>query len=147
MRAQRIKIAILWLGFSGLIFALLLVQTILGRYSDHALEPVWKWFLPLVMPTLILILERFVAEEQRGLKDQPPKSNFMFRLCMALSLFYLMLPLIQLLSIPIGDPENPLAWLEKSKIWIVAVQTLPFTALGVFFHKKDTAESPAQSPR
>lgn len=137
MRAQRIKIALIWLGFSGVTFALLIMQMIFGRYEDKALETVWQWFLPLIIPTLILILQRFIAEEKRGLKDKPPGSLFLFRLCIGLSILYLSLPLLQLLTIPISAPEAPLKWLKQSELWILGIQALPFAAIGYFFHKPE----------
>jgi len=141
MRAQRVKLAVLWLTLSGFIFALMLAQTLSGRYDGNALEPVWKWFFPLVLPTLTLILQRFVAEEKRGLTHKPPGSVFLFRTCIILSAIYLLLPLMQILSIPFRAPEAPLQWLEKSLIWIMPFQTLPFVVLAVFFHKKNDKQN------
>ena len=47
--------ASIWLGGAGLVFLILVVQSLVGRYGSQS-EAAWAWYLPTVMPTLSLII-------------------------------------------------------------------------------------------
>ena len=51
----RNQLAKIWLIGSGLVFLLLVVQSLLHAYGDLT-QDVWGWFLPTLLPTLGLIV-------------------------------------------------------------------------------------------
>jgi len=135
MLAQRKKLAMLWFSIAGLIFFILLAMTLIGRFSGGEVPTVWTMFyLPLVVPSLALMISTFVKEEQSGIKDKPGASAFLFGLCFWLSVVYLILPLLIILTAPFREPENPAKfYIEMSPI-ILGIQALPFGALAFFFY-------------
>ena len=58
--SARNNLASLWFPISFLIFIILLLQTIFGKYGDKV-DDIWSWYLQTISPTLSLILSVFVA--------------------------------------------------------------------------------------
>jgi hypothetical protein len=51
----RNHLAKIWLTGAGIVFLLLVIQSILGKYEGQ-LQEVWSWFVPTVVPTIALML-------------------------------------------------------------------------------------------
>ena len=62
------RLAAMWFVGSGVLFLLVLLQTVGGKYTGQAAE-VWGWLLPTFMPTLGLIMSVLVLDAMgTGLK-------------------------------------------------------------------------------
>jgi len=128
------RLATVWFVLSGLIFLLLVVQTVMGRYGDGATDA-WGWFLPNVMPTLSLIVAVLVLDQlDKGAKSPRTADRFLFRLAISLSAAYLLLILLSILIQPFA-PLPPLQLMQQSNLWLGPLQGLVAGALGAFFIK------------
>jgi len=70
------------------LFILFVIQTILGRYQDKANEA-WAWFLPTVMPKLLLMIGAFAADATNPQDVDAKIRAFIFFLSFGISLLYL----------------------------------------------------------
>ena len=78
----RKRLMSIWFTGSGLVFALLLVQTILGKYGDQARDA-WGVILPTFVPTLFLLIGILIAEAVGNANDSDvivTSDRFFFRL-------------------------------------------------------------------
>lgn len=98
------KLTIVWFSGSGVLFLLVLLQTIFGKYSDKVGEA-WAWLLPTFMPTLSLIVGVLVADslgknENKDASEPPTADQFVFRLSFSLSIAYLLTVAVTILFLP-----------------------------------------------
>ena len=125
------RLAIVWFAGTGVPFAIMLVQSLVGFYGEQAAEA-WSWFLPSVAPTLTLIVGVLVSD---ALGKSEPRSNvdrFIFRLSLGLSLVYLVTVSLTILIAPLAA-MSPFALMKLSQLWLVPFQALVSAALGAFF--------------
>src|SRR5262245_43232824 len=98
--AYKSWLSLVWFGFAGLLFFLMLVYSLRGvPFGTHTGE-VWSWMLPNLMPTLTLIVSVLVMDARAS--DAVPSqggSSFLFKLAMSLSVAYL-IALCAVLVIP-----------------------------------------------
>ena len=132
----RRRIATAWLLGSGLIYLLVLTQTLFGYYGSDA-EAAWSWILPITLPNLSLIIGVMVAGARKGQKGRNEQvSEFVYRLALGLTLFYLAVVLLTLLVQPIVDIEPP-DLMKQSNLWLAPLQGLVTAALGAFYISKE----------
>jgi hypothetical protein len=127
-------LAWLWLGGGGLIFLLLVAQSLAGKYEGEVQE-VWGWALPTIIPTLSLILAVLgvgALEPSDGLLKV--RSAF-YTIAFWLSATYLTLILVTILVEPLTSDE-PLALFKLSSFWLAPLQGLVSSAIGVLFTRK-----------
>ncbi len=124
------RLAVVWLIGSGLVFALLIAQTVGGKYGTQA-DKAFGWLLPTVLPTLLLIVGA-VASEARRAESMATVDRFAFRMSLGLSAFYLVLVLATSLVQPFSS-MTPLELMTTSHLWLGPVQGVVGIALGVFF--------------
>lgn len=129
----RRRLAILWLGGAGVVFVLLFLQSVLGRYGENVAKA-WGWFLPTVMPTLSLIIGVLAIAATRKAAGDKEVDRFFYRLAFGLSAFYLLLVALTLLLQPFL-PFAPLELMQQSNLWLGPLQGLVSAALGIFFVK------------
>ncbi|MCI5211862.1 MAG: hypothetical protein D3910_24485 [Candidatus Electrothrix sp. ATG2] len=55
------RLVTIWFSGSGFLFALLLLQTVLGKYGSEARDT-WALMLPTFVPTLFLLLGTLIAD-------------------------------------------------------------------------------------
>lgn len=127
------KLATLWFTGSGILFFVLFLQTIFGRYGKKSLDA-WNWFLPAIMPTLSLIIGVCGVDALgKGVRITKVDS-FLFRLTFGISLVYLVVVLLLFLLQPF-TPISPLELMNQSNLWLGPFQGLVTAAMGVFFVK------------
>ncbi len=132
----RRRIATAWLLGSGLIYLLVLLQTLFGYYGSGA-DAAWSWILPVTLPNLSLIIGVMVASARKSQKGRNEQvSEFVYRLALGLSLFYLAVVLLTLLVQPIVDIEPP-DLMKQSNLWLAPLQGLVTAALGAFYISKE----------
>jgi hypothetical protein len=129
------SLATIWFVGSLLIFVVVLMQTLGGKYGDE-IERAWSWFLPTVMPMLGLIVGAVTYEAVRP-QTTATVDRFVFRTSVWFSLFYLLLVLLTLILQPLTR-MTPLKLMNISNLWLGPVQGLVGVALGVFFGSRQT---------
>ena len=133
------SLAKVWFLGAGIVFILILLQTLFGKYSGQE-EKAWGWFLPTVMPTLSLMIGVLVADtKQRQVKDERKIDPFLFKLSMSLSIAYFGVVLLTILVQPFTEMLI-LELLDKSNLWLGPLQGLVAASLGAFFIKREKNE-------
>jgi hypothetical protein len=128
------QLALIWFIGGGILFAIVLMQTLLERYGSAA-NQAWGWLLPSVLPTLSLIIGQLVFDAVQGGNRGRTVDRFLFRLTAMLSSVYLLAVLMVILMAPFLRESGPLQLMAESNVWLGPVQGLVSAALGAFFVK------------
>jgi hypothetical protein len=149
LETARWRLAMVWFPSCGLIFLIMIAQSIGGAYGSE-LGRAWGWVLPTFLPTLALMISVFAADAlsppATGAGGPVVRRAFA-RLATALSVFYILAILVALLAQPIygsyvggADPTSArLDLLETSNLWLAPLQSLVVAAIGVLFFLKESA--------
>jgi hypothetical protein len=131
----RSRLAYLWLSLGSLIFLIMVIQSLLGKYEPDT-QNAWGWLLPTIMPTLGMIITvlGYTALEPNASNSEVRKS--FFGIAFYLSAAYLVLVLITLLIQPFVPAANPVQLMHTSNLWLGPFQGLVASALGVLFVSK-----------
>ena len=127
--------ASIWLGGAGLVFLILVVQSLVGRYGSQS-EAAWAWYLPTVMPTLSLIIGVLVNDFRAGptgAKVLPVSAKGLFWMGVGLSSFYLLLVAVTILVQPFLQDVSPIELMHRSNLWLGPLQGLTAGVLAAFF--------------
>lgn len=144
--------ASIWLGGAGLVFLILVVQSLVGRYGSQS-EDAWAWYLPTVMPTLSLIIGvlatdfRIAATANAAAaasatatatiatdaKVLPVSARGLLWLGVGLSVFYLLLVAVTILAQPFLQDVSPIELMHRSNLWLGPLQGLTAGVLAGFF--------------
>lgn len=128
------KLATLWFVSSGIIFLIMLTQTISGKFDNH-LGDAWGWFIQSLMPTLSLVCTIFAFDTEDVPTSVRIVDPFHFRAAFSVSLFYLIVLLVVILAI--GITKTPwVLWLKQSSHYLAVFQGILSVAVGMFFIKK-----------
>ena len=130
----RQRLAIIWLVCSSILFAILIAQTIFKHYGDKGGEA-WSWFLPMIMPTLTLMITVVVSDYLDKTISAPVEGRFMYVLCALLSVSYLFVLGLTFFLSPLS-PWTPLELMKQSSLYLGPFQGLVAGALGAFFVSK-----------
>jgi hypothetical protein len=134
LAATRVKLARLWLIGTGCSAAILVVVSILRGRADAARE-VWSWFLPLVLPTLGLMVGVIGAAAIKRRQETYVRKSFV-DIAFWLSAAYLTLLLLTILA----EPFSPLRGDElhgMSNYWMSPFQGLVVAALAYLFTSEE----------
>lgn len=131
-KAKR-NLAMPWFIAGALLFLIMFLQTIGGKFEDKNIEA-WGWFTQNLIPTLSLIITVFVADSNTEIVDREIE-KFYFNLALGLSIFYLFVLLSVLLAQPFAG-KGIIPWLQSSSIYLGPFQGLVTAAVGMFFLKK-----------
>ncbi|HEU4388159.1 MAG TPA: hypothetical protein VFV34_10200 [Blastocatellia bacterium] len=137
LEAARNSLAKIWLIGAGSAFALLIVQSILGKYKGQ-LQEVYSWFVPTVVPTVSLMLGVLGAGALSDQQEQRTVKLPFFNISKYLSLFYLFVLALTLLLQPFSDLP-PVQLYTVSNYWMAPIQGVVVAALGVLFTSQDKA--------
>lgn len=129
------QLALMWFFGGGLVFLLMVVQTLLGKYGNQS-ERAWSWFLPTILPTLTVIAGALAYDARQPNLDATV-DQFAFRSSLGLSIFYLVLVLSTLIFQPFTG-KTPLDLMNVSNLWLGPVQGLVGIFLGLFFGSRKT---------
>jgi len=127
------RLAVLWFCGAGIIFIVMLFQTILGRYGTNISEA-WGWFLPTIMPTLSLIIGVLAMDALGNGVKILTVDRFFFRLSFFLSLAYLVVVSFTILMQPFS-PLSAVELMTQSNLWLGPFQGLVSASLGAVFIK------------
>src|SRR5262245_42193110 len=127
----RKRLAILWIIGGLLLFFVLILQSVFGRFGDK-MEEAWSWFLPTLMPTLSLILGVLTFDATSGGGSGKTVDRFFYRLAFWLSAVYLLVVAMTLFLQPFT--QTPLLELmDRSNLWLGPLQGLVAAVLVIFF--------------
>jgi hypothetical protein len=146
----RSSLLLIWMVGGGILFLILTVQSILGRYGDKV-QAVWSWFIPEIVPTISLMIGVLGARALAPASDDGKVVRvFFFQLSRGLSIFYLTVLLLTIGLEPLTKIQA-IDLYTMSNYWLGPIQGLVVAALGVLFvsreHlEKEQTDSP-QSPR
>jgi hypothetical protein len=135
MRAAKRQLAVIWLVGAGLLFLILIGQTIGGVYGG-GVQRAWGWLLPSIMPTLSLIVGVIVSDAQQTGKADPQVDPFLVSVARWFSGGYVALLLATILSQPFAS-TTPLESLQTSQLWLGPLQGLVSALMGALFVKQD----------
>lgn len=124
-------LAVLWFVASALFFLIILGQTFLGKFGDKYQEA-WAWALPVVLPTLSLMIGVFVAEARGTHVRNEPVRGFFFWLTFGLSMTYLLFVYLTVLCSPWAK-VSLLELMKMSQVWLAPIQGLVSGTIGAFF--------------
>ena len=142
----RTKLAGLWLAGSGLLFAVLVLQSIGGKFhKNQELQKAWSWFIPTVVPTLALMLSVLGAGALAGQDARQVRADF-FRLAWWLSLAYLLVLAGTLVLQPFS-PMDAIELFTASNYWLTPMQGLVVAATGVLFTTNEKGTRPPSRRR
>lgn len=141
--------ASIWLGGAGIVFLILVVQSLIGRYGSQS-EDAWAWYLPTVMPTLSLIIGVLASDFRIAAtansttsattgpitteaKVLPVSARGLLWLGVGLSVFYLLLVAVTILAQPFLQGVSPIELMHRSNLWLGPLQGLTAGVLAAFF--------------
>jgi hypothetical protein len=127
--------------------AILMAQALWNTYGEKTVGVI-EWFLPSVMPTLLLVIGVVANSELDDTKKQRPASVsvFFFRLTMGISVVYLLVLTAAVLISPlVPGVDARIATMHRSSLLLGPLQGLVSATLGVFFatsqrHEPTTAQ-------
>lgn len=144
LAATRVALTWLWLTGAGGSALILVISSILRGRADAAREA-WSWFLPLVLPTIGLMVGVLGAAAMTQRKESYVRKSFA-DIAFWLSLAYLLLLLLTIVL----EPFSPLRGAElhgMSNYWMGPFQGLVVAALGYLFTSEEKETGPAiQTP-
>lgn len=134
-RTCKARLAILWFAAGLVLFVLLVLQSVFGKYGENV-QDAWSWFLPTIMPTLSLIVGVLVLDMATSGREAKKVDRFVFRIAFALSAFYLILVALTLFIQPFTKATS-LQLMQRSNLWLGPFQGLVAAMLGAFFVKSE----------
>ena len=132
----RALLATLWLGLGSLIFIIVVVQSLLGKFGANA-QNAWGWLLPTLMPTLTMIITVLGYTALNATFSNSVVRRSFFWVAFFLSAMYLVLILIPILIQPFVPSSDPIELMRTSNLWLGPFQGLVASALGVLFVSKE----------
>lgn len=141
------KLAALWFTGAGLLFFVILLQTIFGRYGDRSADA-WSWFLPTIMPTLSLVIGVLVMDVLNKGNQIKEIDAFLFKLTFSISSAYLVAVFLLFILQPFTT-ISPFELMSQSNLWLGPFQGLVAAAMGAFFVKspEDKPETELEMPQ
>jgi hypothetical protein len=133
----RKRLAVLWALVGAVLFIVVVIQSMLGRYGDRV-EDAWKWFLPTIMPTLSLIVGVLVIDFKSSEKIVKVTDGFLFWVAFCLSAIYLAIVALTFFIQPFTSVPL-LELMNRSNLWLGPLQGLTSASLGAFFVKAESA--------
>lgn len=126
------SLATIWLTLGGLAVLVLLGQTVTDRYGDKLVD-VWTWFTIYFLPAATIVMFASTV----GDRDSPSNASLVspgaFFGAAVLSLLYLLMILIPLLSQPFLESESPFDTLNKWAIVLAIFQSIVIGALAAVY--------------
>jgi hypothetical protein len=129
------RLLTIW-GFSFLgIFIVLLVQSFAGKYGDRHLE-VTGWFVPLMLPTLLLMIGVFIADAKNEEQLKTTNANqTLFKIAEYGSIFYILLIYLVFFLEPFFS-LSPFEMMTTAKPFLSIIDSVLTGLIGYFFVKK-----------
>ena len=140
----RKRLALLWFGAAGVLFATLIAQTFGGALGTDPSKS-WGWFLPNLMPTLMLVASSLIPDATppgAAAAPEPLADRTYYGLAMAVSAFYLFALLVVMLGWRATEYDDPLKVMTVSSLFIAPIQGLAAAIIGIFFKRSGSDKKP-----
>jgi hypothetical protein len=137
LEQARKVIAQIWFIGGGISFALVIFQSIFGRFQGIVQE-IWAWFTPTIVPTLGLIIGVLASTASEDDTGRTVK-HFFYHASLWLSVSYLAVLLLTMLLEPLAGSHD-LAYYHLSNYWLAPIQGLVVAALGALFNSRKKTE-------
>lgn len=121
------SLAAIWLTLGGIAVLILIGQTITDRYGEKLVD-VWTWFTIYFLPAATIVMFASTVGERDSPANEAIVSHGAFYAAAALSVLYLLLMLLPLLSQPFLA-ESPFDTLNKWAIVLAIFQSMVIGAL------------------
>lgn len=135
-KEARKKLSLLWVIGSLILLGIFIFQQLLGKFEDKSSEA-WMWIAPNIFPMLGLIMGSYIYNIRDN--TQMTLARYYYRLSIAISTFYLFTILAVILSYPVSNMAV-LDHYRSTNIFLVPLQTIIISFLGVFFIKSNRNE-------
>lgn len=139
------KLFIVWFVVAAIEFLFVILHTTALRDSN-ASKLIWEWFLPNIMPTLLLIIGVFVSDVRRSsIKDQYV-DIFIYRAAIYLSIAYALLIMLSMYLSQTVESSMEIDFLRQSNLWLAPAQGLVSAILGIFLvvRNSDASQNPSK---
>ncbi len=130
--AARTNLSYIWFIGSGVLFFVLVIQSLLGKYSTDT-QQVWSWYLPCVLPTLSLMVS-VLGAGALGAGDQRNLRRGFFTLTVGLSVMYLIILATTIVVASFRTPAVDV--LVVSSAYLSPLQGVVVAAIGYIFISK-----------
>lgn len=130
-REARRTLAKLWIVGIGLLFLLMLAQTVLGFYGDNYRQ-VLTWITSCMVPVFALVIGVFNYDRKGKAGRHQRVDVGLFKLCRFLSVLYVSALIITILIGAYGSPSS-LSVLASSQPLLVLFQGYVCRSLGAFY--------------
>ena len=143
LEAVRARLAAVWFIGSGIVFLLLVAQSLGGMFGNQ-LEKAWAWAIPNIAPTLSLMISVFAAYALMASADEDKYTvrKTFFNLAFGLSAFYILNLVAVIVAAPFtataasGSGAGPVDVMHTSNFWLGPLQGLTAAALAALFFTK-----------
>lgn len=139
MRQCRKRLTVVWLIATGVLFLVLILQTVLGRYDEP--DEAFSWLLPTIIPTLSLVLGVLVSDLTDGGEPDRRVDGFMYKLAYTISIAYFVVVSLTIFLAPFSSMA-PVELMKTSNLWLSPLQGVVAAVIGVFFVRKSPKPSP-----
>jgi hypothetical protein len=126
----RNKLARIWFIGTAFPFLLIVIQTLLLKYEPKTQE-VWAWFIPLVFPTITLMVAVMGAEAFTAQARKVVRKGFSMITCY-LSFAYIVVLFLVILLEPISEGDS-LKIFSISTFFLGPLQAVVVAAIGYLF--------------
>jgi hypothetical protein len=144
LETARTRLTVIWCTGAGIVFVILVLESILGPKFRKDLQQLWAWFVPTVVPSLALMLGVLGADALTNDPVQRSVKAPFYKIAAGLSLFYLG---ILILTVAL-EPFSPLPGMQLftvSNFWLSPIQGLVVAAIGVLFTSQERGGSGANT--
>jgi hypothetical protein len=138
LEQARTVLAKIWFTGGGVCFALVMFQSITGRFEGIG-QQIWAWFTPTIVPTLSLIIGVLASTATEDDSGRTVKT-FFYHAAIGLSLAYLIILLLTMLLEPIAGTHN-MDYFHSSNYWLTPIQGLVVAALGALFNSRKKTDA------
>ena len=126
------SLAAIWLMLGGIAVLVLLGQTITDRYGEKLVD-VWTWFTVYFLPAATVVMFASTVGDRDSASNEAIVSHGAFFGAAILSVLYLLMILIPLLSQPFLENESPFDTLNKWAIVLAIFQSIVVGALAAVY--------------
>ena len=132
-------LAKVWFPWAFALFALIVVQSIIGRYGSRVQEA-WSWFLPTVLPTLSLMVGVLGAGAMQEQDDARKVRGNFFAMARWMSVGYLAVLSLTILLQPFSSTGVIESYM-LSNYWLAPLQGIVGGAIGLLFTSQQRVET------
>jgi hypothetical protein len=130
------QLSAVWFIGSGVVFFILLTQSLFGKYGADT-QQVWAWYVPCVVPTLSLMVS-VLGAGALGTPERRYLRTFFHELTWWLSIGYISVLGLTVLAASLRDPA--VDTLVLSSAWLGPLQGIVVAAIGYIFISKHALE-------